>query len=358
MSNYTIITNFLSKDALVSGNPAKLVKGADFTTEFTAIQAALNSKADGSVQFFPDGSAGQPSVGFSSIVGTGMYNAAGALDFATNSLQRISIATTGAITIAAPTSGTALTVNGNVVVAAPASGVALLATGVATQVAAQFNGASTSGQSYGAYIAAGTTSADFALLVRNQSAGSNFLEVFGDGGVVVGPPTGGDQGLGTLNAVNLLVNGVAVNPFGVPAIKTITGADNSRTSTTTLTNDATLSYAIPGAGTYRIRAVVWVASGSGGVAFNLNFSGSTSSSVVNYGSSFAGSSFFGNAISTTVNNPQVSAVSTQANGNVLVEAVVTATGAGTLAVAWAQASSNAAATLFKVGSNMTVERIA
>jgi len=47
MSQYTPVTNFVSKDALISGNPLKLVKGADLTTEFAAVQTALNSKADG-----------------------------------------------------------------------------------------------------------------------------------------------------------------------------------------------------------------------------------------------------------------------------------------------------------------------
>lgn len=46
MSNYTVTTNFLSKDALISGNPLKLVKGADLTVEFNNIAVACNSKGD------------------------------------------------------------------------------------------------------------------------------------------------------------------------------------------------------------------------------------------------------------------------------------------------------------------------
>ena len=111
MSNYTPVTNFLSKDSLVSGNPLKAVKGADFTTEFTAVQTALNSKFDGAVVFAPDGTAGQPSFGFTNNAGTGMYNAAGVLNFATANTQRLSIATAGNVTLNAPSSGTALTVS-------------------------------------------------------------------------------------------------------------------------------------------------------------------------------------------------------------------------------------------------------
>jgi len=46
MSNYTITTNFGAKDSLPSGNAAKVIKGSEFTTEFTNIATAVNSKAD------------------------------------------------------------------------------------------------------------------------------------------------------------------------------------------------------------------------------------------------------------------------------------------------------------------------
>ena len=46
MSNYNITTNFGDKDSLPSGNPQKVIKGSDFTTEFTNIKTAVNSKAD------------------------------------------------------------------------------------------------------------------------------------------------------------------------------------------------------------------------------------------------------------------------------------------------------------------------
>lgn len=46
MSNYTKATDFAVKDTLASGNPAKLVKGTEIDTEFNAVAAAVNSKAD------------------------------------------------------------------------------------------------------------------------------------------------------------------------------------------------------------------------------------------------------------------------------------------------------------------------
>jgi hypothetical protein len=46
MSNYTKSTNFAAKDALETGNPAKLVKGTEIDTEFDNIASAIASKAD------------------------------------------------------------------------------------------------------------------------------------------------------------------------------------------------------------------------------------------------------------------------------------------------------------------------
>jgi hypothetical protein len=105
---------------------------------------------------------------------------------------------------------TTLQTTSNVTFAAPASGIALTATGFAGSYAAKFIGSSTSGNSDGLLINAGTTSADFALAVQNQAASSNFFIVYGTGGATLGAPTGGQQGLGTLNATALYVNGVAV----------------------------------------------------------------------------------------------------------------------------------------------------
>jgi hypothetical protein len=46
MTDYTITTNFGAKDDLPSGNAAKVIKGEEFTTEFTNIQTAIATKAD------------------------------------------------------------------------------------------------------------------------------------------------------------------------------------------------------------------------------------------------------------------------------------------------------------------------
>lgn len=46
MSNYTKSTDFAAKDALASGNAAKIVKGTEIDTEFNNIATAVATKAD------------------------------------------------------------------------------------------------------------------------------------------------------------------------------------------------------------------------------------------------------------------------------------------------------------------------
>jgi len=46
MSNYTIAVGWSGKDSLSDTDPGKVISGADFNTEFTAVRTSLNSKAD------------------------------------------------------------------------------------------------------------------------------------------------------------------------------------------------------------------------------------------------------------------------------------------------------------------------
>ena len=52
MANYTKTTNFAAKDALSPGNASKDVKGTEIDTEFTNIQTAIATKADGTFTNF------------------------------------------------------------------------------------------------------------------------------------------------------------------------------------------------------------------------------------------------------------------------------------------------------------------
>ena len=46
MCNYTLAVAWSGKDALADSDAAKVISGADFNTEFTAVQTAVNTKAD------------------------------------------------------------------------------------------------------------------------------------------------------------------------------------------------------------------------------------------------------------------------------------------------------------------------
>ena len=46
MADYSKTTDFGVKDSLPSGNPAKIISGGEFDTEFDAIQTAIATKAD------------------------------------------------------------------------------------------------------------------------------------------------------------------------------------------------------------------------------------------------------------------------------------------------------------------------
>lgn len=46
MSNYVKSTNFAIKDGLVTGNPAKIIKGTEIDTEYNNIASAITSKLD------------------------------------------------------------------------------------------------------------------------------------------------------------------------------------------------------------------------------------------------------------------------------------------------------------------------
>lgn len=52
MANYTPITDFAGKDALVSGDPLKVTRGTEIMDEFLAIQAAVISKANSASPVF------------------------------------------------------------------------------------------------------------------------------------------------------------------------------------------------------------------------------------------------------------------------------------------------------------------
>ena len=105
--------------------------------------------------------------------------------------------------------------NGGMNIGTPQSGsTALTANGVASSPTALFQSSTTTGSGQGVSIQAGTNTSDFAWLVKNAAGSTTFSQIFGDGGMVMNGATGGDKGLGTINAVGLYVGGVAVGTGG------------------------------------------------------------------------------------------------------------------------------------------------
>jgi len=70
MSNYTPTTDFASKDALPSGDPAKIIRGADFSAEFNNIATAVASKANTASPTFT-GTVTIPALTFTGTLSTG-----------------------------------------------------------------------------------------------------------------------------------------------------------------------------------------------------------------------------------------------------------------------------------------------
>jgi hypothetical protein len=93
-------------------------------------------------------------------------------------------------------------------------------TGAANTYTLLLTGNSTTGQSLGLNIKAGTNSSDVAALIQSR-AGTTYFQIDGAGNVTVGNPTGGGQGAGTINATGLFVNGVAV----LTSVTPVTGAN-------------------------------------------------------------------------------------------------------------------------------------
>jgi len=86
-----------------------------------------------------------------------------------------------------------------VVVSQPDSGVALSVYGANNQYATVIQGSLVNGVSQGLRIQAGTNASDVPFLVRNASNTTILGGMFGNGGMVLGSPTGSTLGLGTLN---------------------------------------------------------------------------------------------------------------------------------------------------------------
>lgn len=193
--------------------------------------------------------------------GVGTRGAQG-LDLGTNGARRLQIDSSGAVSINAPAAGTGLTVNS-----------------AANNNAANFNSPNVAGQSFGPVSTAGTNSSDWSLLARS-AAFTPLFQVKGDGGLLVGSPTGGDQGSGTINAASgIYVNGAAIAPANPSASIGLSAVNG--TASTFMRSDAApaLSQAI---------APIWTGqhifqggSGTPLIVGNTSFTGTVQQQIIN-----------------------------------------------------------------------------
>jgi hypothetical protein len=263
VSNYTQITFFAPKDALLSGNPAKLIKGADVDPELAAIAVAIASKYDATNFAFanPTANVGLAAVNGSattpmrsdaapalsqaiaptwtgnhifrtaSATGTegikldnsagdarfGLYSAGteyGLIQAATNLLAILAVGASTALNLDTNNAvRVAINSAGNVTVNAPNSGTALAVTGIANQYAGVFTGGGAAGTQKG--LSAITTTQNAADRIFNvNNSFSNLFDIFGDGHGDLGPnlswTLGGAWAIGTPSSgVALTLSGVA-----------------------------------------------------------------------------------------------------------------------------------------------------
>ena len=70
MSNYTPTTDFAAKDSLPSGDSGKIIRGTEFSTEFTNIATAVTTKANVDSPTFT-GTVTIPALTFTGTLSTG-----------------------------------------------------------------------------------------------------------------------------------------------------------------------------------------------------------------------------------------------------------------------------------------------
>ena len=100
----------------------------------------------------------------------------------------------------------------------PGSGVAITVNKIAGSNGLVINGTTSE---TGLVVLNGNSSSNFCSIFANSAGNTNFLLIYGDGGIQVGTATGGDLGLGKINAAGgFYVNGVNVP---APASGTFTG---------------------------------------------------------------------------------------------------------------------------------------
>jgi hypothetical protein len=283
----------------------------------------LNANGVQAVEFAQNFSGSTDSFGMTTgSYGIYGFTGTGSLVFGTNSTLRMSINNSGAVTIASPGAGNQ----------------ALTVTGIANQYTVAVQGSATASQSYGILIQAGTNSTDQPFAILNTSASTALFRIFGDGSVVVGNPTGGTQGLGTINATGLFVNGVSAVPTYAYKAATTTRTNNAVQSA-----DPDLTFSCVSGHKYAFKMLLGINGGAGGLTANLGGTAVGATALaIGYGK--INSAAFPGTPGAALNNSLVNVAAVGGNDYLVVDASFTCTTSGTVFLNWSQNNSNAAGT--------------
>jgi hypothetical protein len=196
-----------------------------------------------------------------------------------------------------------------------------------------------------------------AALVNQLDLIRQAISAIAAGNVTIAAPTSGGH---TIAPADLTCRGVAICKFK--------SAATGRNTTTTMTNDPDLVYAVPSAGTYAImvfNSFSGQATGAGGIKLNVNYSGSFTSGYSKF-------LIYPGVVNGLAQGTGVSTIQAGVNVSSVAYATLTvaspydtitfagsliATGAGNLAVAWAQSASNADNTYMLQGSYLRVTQL-
>jgi hypothetical protein len=184
----------------------------------------------------------------------GLISGAGSNDLAirsANSAIRFSVDNGGSTSLTIASSG-------NITAAAPSSGVSLTAISNGAADAfqvntnhAQGNGIlfnDTNGSPQNFRIGLGIGDATASLVFYDSTNAAIRMKIANDGGVLAGAPTGGSEGAGTLNATGLFVNGTAVSLGGLTQTVTSSTWTLSAGCTTTPAFSITFTKIVNGSG--------------------------------------------------------------------------------------------------------------
>jgi|SRR5579859_121127 len=194
------------------------------------------------------------------------------------------------------------------------------------------------------------------LNVGNQAVNNAGVISGSNAVVVLGAATGGNKGVGTINAVNLYQNGIPIMQTGIKPSNT------TRTNNVALSADPHLSFAVLSGKTYKVRCLARASGGAGGIVLGIGCSASMAAGTIqivlsSYLNVIASGTPIPNAMG--ANTPAVASGVIDAGGFdfVLLEATFTTTGAGNVYLTWAQNSSNAAGTSVLAGSWMELVQL-